>query len=245
MSEPSTPRTRSRQASVQPIVQQAPQTYWNEYDDGSEAGGDDLYTIYVDPDAESTFPGAKMISGLVSKAMVPLGKVKGWFSPPSTPRQQRPLIGNVNGTSGLNGYFTEQTETDVDDDAYASSSDFPTGYATHYATFPSIDDQRFTRERAQLLFRGTIGSFVASTFLMVIAGILVLTGKHKLRVEVDAGVFAGIASSLFFATLGFAAMLYDIDRVGMVHRLVVSVVFGVICVMNSFIMILILGDTRI
>jgi heme/copper-type cytochrome/quinol oxidase subunit 4 len=226
-------------------VQPVRQAYWNEYDDGSEAGDNDVYTIYVNPDAESTFPGAKSISVLFSKALVPMEKVKGWFSPPSTPGEQRPLIGNGNRTNGPNGYFTEHTETDIDDDAYASSSDFPAGYATHYATFPSVNDQKFTRERDKLLLQGTIGAFVASVFLTLIAGILVATGKHKLRVEVDAGVFAGVASSLFFATLGFAAMLYEIDRVGSIHCFVVSLVFGVICVVNSCIMVLVLGDTRL
>jgi hypothetical protein len=38
--------------------------------------------------------------------------------------------------------------------------------------------------------------------------LLVATGKHKLRVEVDAGVIVGVVSSLFFATLGFCTMLY-------------------------------------
>jgi hypothetical protein len=233
---------------VQPVVQPAPQAYWNEYDDGSEVGGNDVYTIYIDPGAESTFPGAKTVSFLFSKAMVPMEKVKGWLSPPSTPNERRPLIGNDNGTTGNNGpndYFTEATETDIDDDAYASSSDFPAGYAAHYATFPSVNDQKFTREREQLLLRGTIGAFVASIFLVVIAGILVATGRHKLRVEVDAGVFAGVTSSLFFATLGFAAMLYEVERLGTLHRVIVSCIFGVICVMNSCIMVLVLGDTRL
>lgn len=72
MSEPTTLRTRSRRASVQP-AQPAPQAYWNEYDDGSEVEND-VYTIYVNPGAESTFPGANTISFLFSNAMVPMEK---------------------------------------------------------------------------------------------------------------------------------------------------------------------------
>ena len=230
---------------MQPVVEPAPQGYWNEYDDGSEAGEHDAYTIYIDPDAEPTFPGAKTISFLFSKAMFPMEKVKGWLSPPSTPSEQRPLIGSGNGTTGAGGYFTEATETDVEDEAYASSSDFPAGYAAHYATFPSINEQKFRQEREQLLLRGTIGAFLASIFLVVIAGTLVATGRHKLRAEVDAGVFAGVASSLFFATFGFAAMLYDVEKLGMRHRVSVSLIFGVICIVNSCIMVLVVGDTRL
>ena len=222
-------------------VQPPPQTYWNEYDDGSEAEHE-AYTIYVDPDAESTFPGAKTISLLFSKVIVPMEKVKGWLSPPSSPAERRPLIGNGN---GANSYFTEQTETDVDDDTYASSSEFPAGYATHYATFPSISDQRFVQERKRLVFQGIMGAFAASILLMAIAGILVATGKHKLRVEVDAGVFTGVAASLFFATMAFSGMLYELDKIGAIYRWCVIFTFTVICVVNSFIMMMALGDTRL
>ena len=105
MSEPTTSRTRSRRESVQPI-QPAPQAYWNEYDDGSEVEID-VHIIYVSPDAELTFPGAKTISFLFSKAMMPVEKVTGWLSHPSSPDKRRPLIGNGNGNVA-NGHFTEQ-----------------------------------------------------------------------------------------------------------------------------------------
>jgi hypothetical protein len=169
-------------------------------------------------------------------------KVKGWLSPPSSPAERRLLIRNGTGTSG---YFTEQTETDVDDEADASSSDFPAGYAAHYATFPSVNDQKFVRERRKLVFRGIIAAFAASIILVAVAGILVATGKHRLRVEVDAGVFVGVAASLFFATLAFAGMLYEIERIGTLPRLVVIFTFAVICVVNSVIMMVVLGDTRL
>lgn len=241
MSEDTTPRTRSRRASVQPVQPTPQEHYWNEYDDGSEAEHE-VYTIYVNPDDESTFPGAKTISLLFSKVMLPMERVKGWLSPPSSPAERRSLIRNSNGTSG---YFTEQTETDIDDEADASSSDFPAGYVAHYATFPSVNDQKLVRERKKLVFRGVIGAFAASILLVAVSGILVATGKHKLRVEVDAGVFVGVAASLFFATLAFAGMLYELERISMLYRLVVGFIFGIICVVNSVIMMMLLGDTRL
>jgi hypothetical protein len=244
MSEASTPRTRSRRASVQaqqPVEPPPQQAYWNEYDDGSEASRE-AYTLYINPDADSGFPGAKTISFLFTKAMVPMEKVKGWLSPLSSPGERRPLLANDNGT---NGYFTEQTETDVEDETYASSIDFPAGYATHYATFPSIDDQKFAQERKELIIRGTAGAFAASVLLMAIAGILVATGRHKLRVEVDAGVFTGVAASLFFATMAFAGMLYEHERIGTAYRWGVILTFVVICVLNSFIMAMVMSDTRL
>ena len=78
---------------------------------------------------------------------------------------------------------------------------------------------------------------------MAIAGILVATGKRKFRVEVDAGVFGGVASSMFFAILAFAGMLYELERLGTIYRLYAIFTFGVICVVNSCIMVKVLGDT--
>jgi hypothetical protein len=226
---------------VQPLEREPQQTYWNEYDNGSETEHD-VYTIYIDPDADSNFPGSKTISFLLSKAMVPMEKVKGWLSPIASPGERQPLIGNENGS---NGYFTEQPETDVDDETYASSSDFPGGYTTHYAMFPSINDQKLVQERKKLVIQGIFGAFTASILLMAVAGILVATGRHKLRVEVDAGVFTGVAASLFFATMAFAGMLYEQEKIGTVYRWSVILTFVVICVLNSFIMAMVMADTRL
>ena len=238
ISEPSTPRQTSRRTSVQAQVQSAPQTYWNEYDDGSEAENEP-YTIYINPDVDSKFPGFQTVEFFISKAKVPMEKIKAWFSPTSSPRERRPLIGDL--TNG--GYFPEQTETDADDEAYASSSDFPAGYSTHYATFPSISDQKLSRHHEQLLFQGTIASFAAAMALLLIASILVTTGKHKLRIEVDAGVIVGVVGSLFFATLGVGTMLYRQERLSWLHRTCVGVTFVAVCVFNGMLLVLVSGNT--
>ncbi|KAK4240191.1 hypothetical protein C8A03DRAFT_42232 [Achaetomium macrosporum] len=110
------------------------------------------------------------------------------------------------------------TETDVEDDlgstaypsnrhsrrnsasnrGYTSCSDdhqfFPSGYSAYRAayTLPSIHDQRVARYRERVLLWGTCGCFAASFLLMAIAALLITTGRHKMRVEVDAGATLGI-----------------------------------------------------
>lgn len=237
LSGESTPRP-SRRTSIQVQVQQAPQTYWNEYDDGSEAG-DEPYTITVDPNAESTFPGAKTVAYIFSRAKEPIEKVKYWLSPKASPGERRALLSD--------SYFPVQrpgtgVDTDIDDDAYASSGDFPAGYETHYATFPSVSDQKLSKYREKLLFRGTLGSFVAAIVLLVIASILVFTGKHKLRIEVDAGVIVGVVASLFFATLGIGMMLYRKEPLSWVHRIGVSLVFITVCILNGALLVLVVSQ---
>jgi hypothetical protein len=198
---------------------------------------DEPYTIYINPNADSTFPGAQTVQYFLSRAKMPMEKIKSWFSPTSSPGERRPLVGN-----GA-GYFTEQTETDVDDEAYASSSDFPAGYTAHYATFPSVSDQKLSQRREQLLFQGTVGSFAAAVILLLVSGVLVATGKHKLRIEVDAGVIVGVVASLFFATLGFGTMLYRQERLSWLHRVCVGVTFVAVCVLNGMLLVLVAGNT--
>ena len=162
-------------------------------------------------------------------------KVREWLGPVASPRERRPLLQS-------NNYFTEQTETEADVDD-ASSSDFPSGYATHYATFPSIRDQRFTQAREKLLFRATIISFAASLVLLLVASLLVATGKHKLRIEVDAGATVGIVSSLFLATLGFGTMLYRSEKLSWLHRSLVSATFAAACILNGILLVIVVGDS--
>ena len=217
-------------------MQQERQTYWNEFDDGSDVENEP-YTIYVDPDAESQIPGARTLAQIVSKARVPMEKVRAWLSPMASPRERRPLLPS-------NSYFPEQVETDADVDD-ASSSDFPSGYATHYATFPSIRDQRFTQAREQLLFRATLASFAASLVLLLVASLLVATGKQKLRIEVDAGATVGIVSSLFFATLGFGTMLYRSEKLSWLHRCFVGATFAAACILNGILLVMVVGDSKL
>jgi dolichyl-phosphate-mannose--protein O-mannosyl transferase len=143
-------------------------------------------------------------------------------------------------------YFSEHQsiiDTDLDDETYASSSDFPAGYATHYATFPSVNDQKYSRHHESMLFFAMIGCFGAALLLFLIAGILVVTGKHKLRVEVDAGVFVGVISSLFFAAIGVSTILYRKDNLGWLHRACVGFTFVTIMFLNFLLLSLVINNT--
>lgn len=240
MSSGSSPRV-SQPTSRRPSTQlpQAPQGYWNEYDNGSEAEGDDAYTILVDPDAEG-FPGEKFLHHIFSKAKKPVNSLKNWLSPPSTPREQRPLLGNEVGS-----YFSSQRsliDTDVEDEAYASSSnEFPAGYATHYATFPSIRDQKLSQTREKMLFHTMVLSYVAALIMLLIAGILVATGRRKLRAEVDAGVLIGVLASLFFALTALATMMYRQEKLGWLHRLCSWCTFLAVCVLDGMLIFIVMG----
>ncbi|CAK7232666.1 hypothetical protein SBRCBS47491_008349 [Sporothrix bragantina] len=256
--------------------------YWNEYDDGSEAGdigasGSGGYAIYLHPDDEEDYPG---MATLVSFFTVPLEKAKKWMSvvsgkgdadhgPLLSQSGNFPNYGTTMGNGGdENGLFDSlarqengagnadltveiHPDDDVDhdsteeDDAFASDSDFPRGYETHYAAFPSINDQRISRYRETMLVRGTVGCYVAALILLGVASILIETGKHKLRVEVDAGVIMGIVASLGFACAALGMSMARQGNVTMLSQVAVWTAFAVVCALNGAVLVLVLGNTVI
>ncbi|TAQ90181.1 hypothetical protein B7494_g1485 [Chlorociboria aeruginascens] len=239
---PTSTLSQSRRPSVQIQTQQIQNTYWNEYDNGSEAE-EEPYTIYIDPDADRTYPGAELMAYLISRARGPIEKVKFWLSPTSSPKERTSLLGN----GADQCYFTQHTNTTETslEDGDASSNDFPSGYATHYATFPSVSDRRLLRDNEHILSNITLLCFAASLILLFIAGILVATGRHRLRVEVDAGVITGGVFSLLFALWGLWVMLYRKEPISWLYRICAGVTFVGVCILNGMMLLLVVENPKL
>ena len=139
----------------------------------------------------------------------------------------------------------DRDSTEGDEDAFASDSDFPHGYEGHYAALPSINDQRIAQFRDTMLIRGTIGCFAASLVLLGVASILISTGKHKLRVEVDAGVIMGVMASLSFACAALGMSMARYDNARLAAQIAVWVAFAVVCTLNGAVLVLVMGNTVI
>ncbi|CAI6100128.1 unnamed protein product [Clonostachys chloroleuca] len=211
--------------------------YWNEYDDGSEAGTpDDEYAIYINPYETTSFPGLDYLQAALS---LPFEKAKQLFHRGKN-HERSPLLTDSRPTT--RGYGSMSTDSD-EDGGYASSSDFPTqGYAAYYA-FPSIGEQKNVRYRSNFLFWGTISCFLASFLLLAISGVLVMTGRHKLRVEVDAAAAVGVVMSLFFACAAVAMSLYRRDPLSISHRLVIGSCFIASCILNGMLLVIVASNT--
>ncbi|KFY92151.1 hypothetical protein V500_04281, partial [Pseudogymnoascus sp. VKM F-4518 (FW-2643)] len=227
-SSSSTPLTLSRRSSQPlphsplPARNKAVQTaaYWNEYDYPSDGGGaEEPYTIAFDADDDGGFPGQQRMA----KALAYLGEktsVLGWWRPSSssgtasTKGERRALLGSR----------ASDGET-VDDDIEVYDADgFPLGYETHYATFPSIATQRLTAQRSRLLLLALVACYISSALLLGISGILVATGRNRLRAEVDAGVIAGVVAALGFVGVGVRIGALRWETAGVWER--VGVVVG-------------------
>lgn len=232
------PQQRPRQVEFEPLPppQAKPHTkYWNEYDDGSEAGGpEDDYAIYIDPDEDTGFPGLSYVNTVLS---TPYLKAKEWFKQRRPSREHQPLLACEQASSL--GYAS--TVVDSEEEGYASSEGYPRlGYATIYA-LPSVGEQKVLRYREKVFTLAAVGCFAVSFALLGIAGILILTGKHKLRVEVDAGVTIGAVVSLFCASSGLGMTLYRRDPLSLSYKLMIWSAFLAACILNGMLLILVLG----
>jgi hypothetical protein len=244
--------------------------YWNEYDYGSEGGDFDHteggYVIYVDPNPTSGFSGLSNVYGAI---LTPLTLMRSWFAnrrPPAGLSESDPLLpANCRryGSADPEGYFTTPpgaslTDTDVDDEnetlspsnrrgsyGSVSSEEFPAGYQAHYAALPSVNEQMVARYREQVLFWGLLGSFGVSAMLLGIAALLINTGRHRLRAEVDAGVVLSVVASLGFSCAALGMTMARRDPLGWVHKLAILLTFTATCVLNGVLLVLVVGNSAL
>ncbi|KAL2171578.1 hypothetical protein VTG60DRAFT_2411 [Thermothelomyces hinnuleus] len=167
---------------------------------------------------------------------------------------------------GTNTYSTGTaagTDTDLEDQRTSSSrrGSISRGYVSssssdepffrpgareeaYYAGLPSIADQRMARYREHVLGWATWGCFGAAFALMGLAAVLIATGRHKMRLEVDAGVTLGIVTSLGLACGGLSMMSARTGTPALLDRLAVWLAFAVVCVGDGILLVLVMGNAR-
>ncbi|MCJ1389244.1 hypothetical protein MMC18_002100 [Xylographa bjoerkii] len=229
------PLTRQISSSEAP-----PQRYWNEFDDGDEAPQDEAYTIFIDPNAQSTFPGvasiSKMITAVSNTAKQTSEKVTAWLRPSSesSSTEYRPLI---------NDYFSQRPraeDTDLDsDNSSAENVPQPRRYSTFQANQRSLQSKA-AANRESLLLRCCIASFVASLMLLAIAAVLTTTARKRYVRRADVGTLVGMVFSLVFAMLGVGMMTAWKENVGLVQKSGVFLVFALICVANAILVMVVI-----
>ena len=198
------------------------QRYWNEFDDGSEGSENEAYTIFVDPNASSSLPGAAVISSMLNSIRSAIAaaehKVNSWLRPS---RDQKT---NEHGPL-LNGDDSHSIEDSDESDDESSPRYFKGVASRHYSTFPAPFQPPAVRAREILLLRSSLASFGASVILLVVATILKTTGRRKAETTVDAGVIIGVAAALVFAIIAVGSMFGRKDDVGWIHRAIVLLMF--------------------
>lgn len=241
--------------------------YWNEYEHGSENEDErEDYVLYVNPDE----PGSPDLKSILHAITTPFKKARSWVKARRPERQ--PLLSRQSSDSTTYGatedgsYFshpharpppsrgndssTAVEETDADDDAdveagFSSSDEFPAGYEAHYASLPSIADQRMGLFKDRVMFLATSGLFALSFMLWGIATVLIFTGRHRLRVEVDAGATLGSVVSIGCACTALALTMARWEYLSGANRVVVGMTFLTVCMLNGMLLVLVAGNTSL
>ncbi|KAI0179326.1 hypothetical protein GGR52DRAFT_570211 [Hypoxylon sp. FL1284] len=224
-------------------------TYWNEYEHGSEAGDNDEgdYTLYIDPNASTDFPGLVYLKSILT---APVDKVRHWLKA-RTPqaRETEPLI---SGQAPADYFSTRPstagtTDNDGTEDGYPSSPNSSLGrrQKMRHASLPEAEagqDYQVALYRDKVLTRTVVVAFAASFLLLPVSGLLIATGRHKMRLEVDAGVAVGSVASLFCACMGLGAMMYRTYPVSTIYTLAVCAAFVAACALNGMLLVLVAGS---
>ncbi|KAL7622806.1 hypothetical protein AAE478_006485 [Parahypoxylon ruwenzoriense] len=226
-------------------------TYWNEYEHGSEAGDNDEeggYALYIDPNASADFPGFVYIKTMFT---VPVDRVRHWLKTRSlhsseTQSLLRSRHDSIDYFGTHHSPTAATTDNEATEDEYASSLNSSIGRRTkkRYTILPATEeDQEYeiARYRDTVLTRAVVFAFAAAFILLVISGVLISTGRHKLRLEVDAGVTVGSVASLCCACMGLGAMLYRQSPVGCMYSLAVWAAFVAVCTLNAMLLVLVVG----
>ncbi|KAI1211557.1 uncharacterized protein F4807DRAFT_394112 [Annulohypoxylon truncatum] len=227
-------------------------TYWNEYDHGSEAGDyeEGGYALYIDPNANADFPGFVYVKTMFT---APMDKVRQWLKTRSPHSSERQSLLSGRGQSPVDYFSTRHsatahtTDNETTEDEYASSLNSSIGRRnkSKYAALPATEegsDYQIALYHDKVLTRAVILAFVTAFILLAISGILIATGRHKMRLEVDAGVTVGSVASLFCSCMGLGAMLYRRYPVGFLYTLAVWAAFVAVCALNGMLLVLVVGS---
>ena len=146
------------------------------------------------------------------------------------------------GYSTISSSNRTTSESDADDDLTSNEDNtYPTeGYLVHYATLPSINEQSLRRYRENVMFWGTVGCFATSFIVMGIAGVLLFTGRHRNKLEVNAGAALGVITSMFAACAALGMHLCRRDVLSLWHHAVVWASGLALFVLNGLLLVVVM-----
>lgn len=252
-------RSSDSRRSSQSTAHPTPRAYWNEYEDGSEAGDqDDAYVIYIDPNAHNEIPGLAYVRSMLG---APVDRVRHWLHsqkskdiPATSPSETQSLLSGGRHHGGTTDYFSIHGRPDHEartEDEYLSSEEGESshhsrslGFLSSYSYSSSSSvDLKVGRYQDRVMARSTVLAFVAALVLLGVSGLLVMTGRRRLRLEVDAGATVGSVASLFCACVGLGATFYRHSPAGYIYTLAVWAVFIAICALNGILLVIVVGSS--
>ncbi|KAI0110826.1 hypothetical protein GGR51DRAFT_557827 [Nemania sp. FL0031] len=249
-----------RRDSSHSVATVTPQTYWNEYEHGSEAGDqDDTYVIYIDPNAGDEFPGFSYVKNMFGGSV---DHVRHWLQSQrskdvagTSPSETQSLLSSRNGHTAApsTDYFSIRSRPDHEpatEDEYLSSDEGEPHHTRGVGFYPSYSysassaaDLKMGRYQDRVITRSIVIAFIVAFVLLGISCLLVSTGKRHLRLEVDAGATLGSVASLFCACMGLGAMFYRHSPAGYLYNAIVWAAFVAVCALNGILLVVVAGSS--
>ncbi|CAJ2502361.1 Uu.00g097550.m01.CDS01 [Anthostomella pinea] len=137
---------------------------------------------------------------------------------------------------------TPTTDAEATDEEYTSSDDQRHLGSRSFGGEAALVHHKVAIYRDRILTRSVVLAFAAAFVLLIISGVLIATGRHRQRLEVDAGVTVGSVASLFCACMGLGAMLYRQFPTGYMYCSAVWITFLALCVLNGMLLVLVVGS---
>jgi hypothetical protein len=252
-------RKASRRKSRQ--ERQAIQRYWNEFDDGDEAREDQIYAIYVNPDEHTSFPGAETMSKALSSMYQSLGRTRrriiSWLPMQSRDHDRDEDVEGVR--RPLLGVRSRDADYENDDSSDTGTPNSPVksskrGRSTRYPISPDVrrtllkSSRHSTKghyvhpSREITLFRTYVGCYAIALILLIMSAILKATGRHRAKVEVDAGVIVGVIAALCSAIIGMSLMISREERLSWLHRGIGGSTFLAVCIGSGWLLAVVGGS---
>lgn len=241
------PRQKKNVRVLSPAKPPVASRYWNEFDDSSEFGEDSSYAIYVNPDEPSDFPGKEVISKAFSVLHEGANKGKryvlSWL--PVHPRQSKererePLLANQRAAQNLEDSSDPEAATTATGRSLRRNGAILSG--SSFSSGNTLRQHKGRGSQETFIFRTYLGAFALSYTMLVLSAILKGTGRHKDRIEVDAGVIAGAVIALFCGIGGVSLMISRKERLSLLHRVAVILAFCIVCAGSGYLLALV-GST--
>lgn len=203
------------------------QRYWNEFDDGEEGSDNEAYTIFVDPNAASIFPGSVALNKAIERMTINIKfstkKIRSWLGSSGTKSDElQPLIDD----DFLYAHYSAEDETDdFGDDSLSPTSCAPSRRFIP-ATAPAIE----VVQRDRTLSRCCVAFFILAFTLLFLASVAVTVRRAKDAAIVGLGVILSVILSLVFTVMGVGTMVLRNETLGWVYRTTVILLFALDCV---------------
>ena len=223
---------KSRYSNYNTIGPQNSERYWNEFDDGSEAGLDDTYAIYVSPEASSGFPGADLFKSLWQKCFHHVSLVRAGSGVPAQDR------GSEQDTLLYKDLALDETEDSDDDDG--TSTVRPTRSRS-----PSLQTRGLHQlRRERILHRCCVFAYVLAIFLLVLSGIILVLESDDINQAVGEASVLLVLLSFVAAVVGSGCMIARRARVSGAYRLTILLANAFILVVGILLLVVIANPLR-